>query len=84
MTTQMKQKCNILPRSPEHGTYAGTSTSLYTSVLDSVIDTMRRDSFSEKEVIDVFLNVLKSQEERHWDYMCQRENEDVSKVKEVA
>lgn len=58
------------------GTYAGTSTSLYTSVLDSVIDTMRRDSFSEKEVIDVFLNVLKSQEERHWDYMCQRENED--------
>ena len=76
MTTQMKQKCNILPRAPEHGTYAGTSTSLDTSVLDSVIDTMRRDSFSEKEVIDVFLNVLKSQEERHWDYMCQRENED--------
>ncbi len=61
---------------PFDGNYAGTSTSLYTSVLDSVIDTMRRDSFSEKEVIDVVLNVLKSQEERHWDYMCQRENED--------
>jgi len=55
------------------GTYPGTSASLYSSVLDSVIDTMRRDSFSEKEVIDVVLNVLKSQDERHWNYMCQRE-----------
>lgn len=56
-----------------NGTYPGTPTSLYFNMLGSVIDTMRRDSFSEKEVIDVVLNVLKSQDERHWNYMCQRE-----------